>query len=161
VDRVGRAPGARGGADNCGHDQENLRDTDTDAAKEKDFHSDQKEIAHAHAELGKEIFPEPDTHGFTATEEETFAHTQTERDTRKIDIANAHAKFNAFAAIEEETFAYTHAERDAVNVGNANSNSDPNAFAHTDRDAGAFALGITEKAWRTEREPDAGPDQRL
>jgi hypothetical protein len=58
VDRLGRGAGPRGGADNCGHDQENLRDPDSNAetAKEKDFHSDQKEIAdahaHAHAKFG-------------------------------------------------------------------------------------------------------------
>jgi hypothetical protein len=161
VDRVGRGAGARGGADNCGHDQENLRDTDThaEAAKEKDFYSDQKEIAlpNADADPGKEILPEPDAYAFAATEEKTFAHTQTERDTGEID--NANSKSNAFAAIEEKTFAYTHAERDPRRIGITYSNS----FAHTDRDADArsFALGITKKAWRAQREPGPGPDQRL
>src|SRR5437867_3896507 len=57
MDRVGRGAGACGAADNWGHDQENLRDTDThtEAEKEKDFYSGEKEIALPDAEPGKEI----------------------------------------------------------------------------------------------------------
>ena len=46
---------------------------------------------------------------------------------------------------------------------NANANSNSNAFADTDRDADtrSVALGISEKAWRAQREPDPGSDQRL
>jgi hypothetical protein len=153
MDRVGRGTGARGGATVCRDAQENLRDPDAhaEAAQEKDFHSDEKEIAHA--DPGKKIFAKPDPYAFTFTapEEKTFAHTKIERNAGEIDNANA------FAAIEEKTLTNTHAER------NTDSNSNSNAFAHTGRDphARSFALAITEKAWRAQREPDPGPDQRL
>jgi hypothetical protein len=78
MDRVGRGAGARGGAGLRPHAEENLCDTDpdTEAAKEKDFYSDQKEIAlpNADADPGKEILPEPDPYAFAAPEEKTFAH---------------------------------------------------------------------------------------
>lgn len=156
VDRVGRSARARGGADNCGHDQENFRYTDSHSAKEKN-NALEKEIVQPDAEPGKEIFPESYAHGFAATEKETFAHTHAGRDTGEID--NTNSKSNAFGAIEEKTFAYTHAERDPRRIGITYSNS--NAFSHTDADARNLPLGITEKAWRAQRKPDPGPNQRL
>jgi hypothetical protein len=75
MDRVGRSARARGGADNCGHDQENFCYTDSYSAKEKNG-TLKKEIASPDAEPGKEILPESYAHGFAATEEkETFGHT--------------------------------------------------------------------------------------
>jgi hypothetical protein len=149
MDRVRRGASTRGGAGLCPHAEENLRDTDahTKAAKEKDFHSIEKEIVLPHADPGKKIFTQSDAHAFTATEKETFTDTQTERDVGDI------AKSNAFAAVKEKTFAHTYAER--------NAGSKSHAFADTNGDGHTFPLGITEKARRAEREPDPGPDQRL